>query len=193
MNNIVVFASGSGSNIQAIINAINEGRIHGRIAGLIASKEGIKAIERARINGIESYVPHSDNDVLEKVQTWSPSIIVLAGYLKKIPEQLVQLYKNRIINIHPSLLPKYGGKGFYGIHVHRAVIESGDTESGCTVHIVTEEYDDGPILAQSKIQVLPEYTAEDLAAAVLKEEHILLPQVIEQLINTESDLGTQTT
>lgn len=186
MKNIVVFASGSGSNLQAIINAIIENRIQAKITGLVASKIGIKAIDIAKANHIPVFVTQTDEDLIEAVDSCSPDLIVLAGYLKKIPAALIDLYPGKMINIHPSLLPKYGGKGFYGMNVHRAVIEAKEKESGCTVHIVTTEYDKGPIVAQARISVKPDFTPEDLAAAVLLEEHKLLPKVIQQIINTEN-------
>ncbi|MDG5766086.1 phosphoribosylglycinamide formyltransferase [Balneolales bacterium ANBcel1] len=118
-------------------------------------------------------------DVLEKEM---PDLIVLAGYLRKIPDAIVDRYAGSIINIHPSLLPKYGGKGWYGMRVHRAVIENGEKESGCTIHYVTGIYDDGPIIAQSKVAVAPDDTPESLAAKVQKQEHTLYPQVIGRLL-----------
>ena len=121
--------------------------------------------------------------MIEKtLQDWDPDLIVLAGYLKKIPDSVVDYYKDRIINIHPSLLPKYGGKGFYGRNVHKAVIEAGDPFSGCTVHFVNSEYDRGSIIQQKKIPVFSADTPDSLAKRVLKEEHKLLPKVINQLI-----------
>ena len=192
MITIVVFASGSGTNFQSIINAVENGHIEGRIGGLITNKNNIKAVERARKHGIRhaTVAPSDFQARSDYVQTlsdqlgeWETDLIVLAGYMKKIPAELIKKYKNRIINIHPSLLPKYGGKGFYGPYVHQAVIESKDTESGCTVHMVTEEYDDGPILAQRKVPVYDSDDPSTLARRILKQEHELLPEVIAQLVN----------
>ena len=193
MKNIVVFASGSGSNFQSIIDAVEAGTLNARITGLISNKQGIKALDRASTHKIpwavlseseyDSYSDYSDA-LLEQIQDWDANLIVLAGFLRKIPENVIQAFQNRILNIHPSLLPKYGGKGFYGLNVHRAVIEAGDKVSGCTIHIVSEDYDDGPILDQAKIQVLEHDTPEELAARILKQEHILYPKVISDYLKT---------
>jgi len=191
LKKVVVFASGSGTDFQSIIDAIAEKSLHAEIAGLITNNPDAGALERAQQNDIPERVfrlsdyPDTEsytNDLVDQLDEWKPDLIVLAGYLKKIPVEVIRQYENRIINIHPALLPKYGGKGFYGIKVHRAVIASGDRESGCTVHIVTEEYDKGPILAQVKVSVQKDDTPEILQQRVLKEEHRLLPQVINNLL-----------
>lgn len=190
MNNIVVFASGSGSNFQAIIDAVISGEIPGTICGLLASRTGIRSIERAKENNIPvtvltekdfQSVDDYTSALLKALDKWKPDLIVLAGYMKKIPGQMIDLYENRIINIHPSLLPKYGGKGYYGLNVHKAVIANGEKESGCTVHIVTKEYDTGPVLDQTHVQVLPDDTPETLQQRILIQEHILLPKVIKKI------------
>lgn len=190
MNNIVVFASGSGSNFQAIIDAVKSGEIPGTICGLLASRNGIKSIERATENNIPVTVLNENNfqtyddytsALLKTLDGWKPDLIVLAGYLKKIPELLIDGYENRIINIHPSLLPKYGGKGYYGLNVHKAVLANGEKVSGCTVHLVTKEYDAGPVLGQIHVRVRPDDTPETLQQRILIQEHILLPKVIKQI------------
>jgi len=190
--NIVVFASGSGTNFQAIINAVEDGRIDGTIRGLITNKSAITAIDRAKNHGIEHRViapsefhtlKDYTNELLRQLRKWDTNLIALAGYMVKIPDEVIKTYRGRIVNIHPSLLPKYGGKGFYGINVHQAVIDNNDSESGCTVHLVTEEYDDGPILAQRKVPVKKGDDAETLAARVLKQEHQLFPEVIAKIAN----------
>ncbi len=193
LKNIVVFASGSGSNFQSIIDAVQTGKIHARITGLISNKDGIKALDRASSNSIPTAIL-SENEffsfkeysetLLEQLFDWNADLIVLAGFLRKIPDNVIQAYQNRILNIHPSLLPKYGGKGFYGLNVHRSVIESGDTISGCTIHLVSEKYDEGPILDQAKVPVLDNDTPEELAARVLEQEHKLYPQVISDYLKT---------
>lgn len=197
MINIVVFASGSGTNFQSIIDAVNEGKINGRIRGLITNKSDIQAIERARKHNIPHITisPDAFDNQLDYVDTlitrlhnWETDLIVLAGYMLKIPSAVIENYERKIINIHPSLLPKYGGKGFYGINVHQAVLENEEQESGCTVHIVTEEYDKGPILAQRKVPVYNTDDAEKLAKRVLKQEHQLLPEVIAKLANKHSKI-----
>jgi len=191
LKKIVVFASGSGTNFQAIIDTVVQKSIHAEITGLITDNPDAAAIKRAQKNGIPFRVLRSAdyNDyqaytfgLLNQLNEWKPDLIVLAGYLKKIPVEVIRLYENRIINIHPALLPKYGGKGFYGMNVHRAVIAAGEKESGCTVHIVTEEYDKGPILAQMKVPVKKDDRPETLQQRILKQEHRLLPQVINKLL-----------
>ncbi|MDX1618162.1 MAG: phosphoribosylglycinamide formyltransferase [Balneolaceae bacterium] len=192
MNSIVVFASGSGTNFQAIIDAVESGEIDARISGLVASKPGIGALERARKHGIESVVlapgdfqeaEAYEKRLLEVLADWDPDLIVLAGYMQKVPASVIDRYPRRIINIHPALLPKYGGKGFYGIKVHEAVIEGGEEESGCSVHYVTEEYDEGPVIAQSRVPVRDADDPAALAERVLKQEHKLLPKVISELLD----------
>ncbi|HLR26134.1 MAG TPA: phosphoribosylglycinamide formyltransferase [Fodinibius sp.] len=192
MINIVVFASGSGTNFQSIINAVESGQIEGQIRGLITNRAEIEAINRAQRHDIahatftpSGYAERADyhKALLSQLADWNTDLIVLAGYLLKIPVPVIDAYSGRIINIHPSLLPKYGGKGFYGINVHRAVIESGDTETGCTVHIVTEEYDEGPVLAQQTVPVHQSDDASSLAGRVLEKEHELFPKAIAKLAN----------
>ncbi len=192
MNHIVVFASGSGTNFQSIIDAVEAGQIEAQIRGLIANKPGIKALERAQNHDIEARVLNPsdfENDLayestmLQILEEWQTGLIVLAGYMLKIPTPVIQQYEKKIINIHPSLLPKYGGKGFYGIRVHEAVLANNEKESGCTVHYVTEEYDEGPIIDQIKVPVRDDDDAETLAARVLEQEHKLLPRVIADLVN----------
>lgn len=199
MINIVIFASGSGTNFQAIIDAVENGQINGRISGLITNKKNIQAIERAQKHNINhNYLAPSDfssypnyvEALLSQLRTWDTQIIALAGYMIKIPSEIIDKYKNRILNIHPSLLPKYGGKGFYGKNVHRAVIDNKETKSGCTVHIVTEEYDQGPILGQREVPVKNSDNPESLGQRILKEEHKLFPEVIAKLakqINKKSN------
>lgn len=191
MKHIVVFASGSGTNFQALIDAVESGRITARIRGLVSNKTDNKALDRARKHGIDtvtlapssySSYPGYEEALLQQLKTWKTDLIVLAGYMIKVPAAIIEEYRGRIVNIHPSLLPKYGGKGFYGIKVHRAVIENKERQSGCTVHLVTEEYDKGPILGQEKVPVLEGDNPESLAERVLKKEHELLPKVVGELI-----------
>lgn len=199
MANIVVFASGSGTNFQAIIDAVESGQITAEIKGLISNRADNQALKRADSHNIETRVliPSQFNkqqayttELLSQLSKWETDLIVLAGYMIKIPSALIKKYENRIINIHPSLLPKYGGKGFYGEKVHQAVIDNDESESGCTVHLVTEEYDEGPILAQRKVPVKADDTVESLSRRILREEHKLLPMVTGKLaekINSNSN------
>ncbi|MTI88408.1 MAG: phosphoribosylglycinamide formyltransferase [Balneolaceae bacterium] len=193
MRNLVVFASGSGSNFQSIIDAIKNGELNAQITGLVSDRDNIQAIERAQQNRIPVYIsnPASFNsqdmyaiNLIKKLTEWKTDLIVLAGYLKKIPSSLIEAYPKRILNIHPSLLPKYGGKGFYGIRVHQAVLDAKEKESGCTVHLVTEEFDEGPVLDQIKVPVKPKDSPKDLANRVLKQEHKLYPEVIQNYLST---------
>lgn len=188
---IVVLASGSGSNFQAILNAIDRGEIDAEVVRLIASRPSIGAIEKASIANIPSSVIQKnqfdgsesfENALLNELSSANPDLVVLAGYLVQIPVSVIRAFENKIINIHPSLLPDFGGKGYYGHNVHEAVLKAGKRESGCTVHLVTENYDEGPILAQSKVPVLPSDTPDSLASRVLSEEHKLLPEIIQTIL-----------
>ena len=192
MKKLVFFASGSGTNFQSVIDAVEKGMINAQIAGLITNKKGIKAIERAEKNDIPVQIlapagfersAEYEKELLNILERWNPYLIVLAGYLLKIPDLVIEKYEGRIINIHPSLLPDYGGKGFYGMKVHQAVLKGGEIETGCSVHVVTREYDEGPVLAQRKVSVHQTDTPDQLAQRVLEQEHQLLPEVIKHLVD----------
>jgi len=190
VHNLVFFASGSGTNFQSVIDAVDAGRIKADITGLITDRDDIGVIQRAASHNIPvSVVPSSETpefprELLQQLSRFSPDLIVLAGYLKKIPDAVIERYRGKIINIHPSLLPKYGGKGYYGMRVHRAVIENGDSVSGCTVHYVDEKYDNGSIIKQKVVPVTPDDTPESLARKVLRVEHKLLPETIKELLTS---------
>jgi phosphoribosylglycinamide formyltransferase-1 len=183
-----VFASGRGSNFQAILNAIDEGRLNARIALLITNKEDAGALEIASKAGIPGAVINKPTfetrddfikAMLDVLEEHGVNTIVLAGYMKKIPPEVVAAYRNRILNIHPALLPSFGGKGMYGHHVHEAVLKAGCKISGVTVHIVDEVYDRGPIVAQRSVPVEEGDRPEDLAARVLKVEHQLYAEALQ--------------
>jgi len=185
--NIAVFASGRGSNFQAILNAIDAGLIPARIVVLISNKSDSGALEIARTRGIPT--SHLSQKMFPSEATFAEAmlnvlskqradLIVLAGYLKKIPVQVVRTFRNRILNIHPALLPSFGGMGMFGHFVHEAVIESGVKVSGASVHLVDEEYDRGPIVMQKTVQVTPDDTADSLAAKVLTIEHEIYPLAV---------------
>ncbi len=185
--NIAVFASGNGSNFRAIHRAVTEEAIPGRIGLLVSNKPDCGAVTYAVNNRIRTEIinfrdypdKHSLGRHLMSILTALPAdLVVLAGFMKMIPDSVVQAYKHRILNIHPALLPRFGGKGFYGIRVHQAVIASGAKLSGATVHFVDEIYDHGPILAQAAVPVLAEDTAETLAQRVLGVEHSLYPHAV---------------
>ncbi len=182
-----VLASGSGSNLQAIIDAIEQEKFPARIVTVISNKADAFALERAKKHNIPSFFInpkefHSpqeyDQKVLEKLKETGADYLVLAGYMKIISSVLVNAFPNKIVNIHPALLPSFGGKGMYGHHVHEAVLAHGCKVAGCTVHFVTEGVDEGPIIAQACVPVLEEDTPETLAMRVLEQEHKIFPRAI---------------
>ena len=174
---VAVLVSGGGTNLQAIIDKVADGSLpQVELVKVIASKESAYALERAAKAGIDTAVAKEQPQVLEELEGSGAEIIVLAGYMKVLSPEIIKKYRNRIINIHPSLIPKYCGKGFYGIRVHNAVIAAGEKESGATVHYVDEGVDTGEIILQEKVPVLEGDTPEDLAARVLKTEHVILAE-----------------
>ena len=174
---VAVLVSGGGTNLQAIIDKVQSGELpQVELVKVISSKEGAFALERAAKAGIPTAVAKEQADVLNELKACGTELIVLAGYMKVLSEEIIKEYRNKIINIHPSLIPKYCGKGFYGIRVHNAVIAGGETESGATVHYVDEGVDTGEIILQRKVPVEPGDTPEDLAARVLKVEHVILAE-----------------
>lgn len=182
MFKIGVMASGGGSNFKAIIERIGEGDLEAQCKFLITNNGTCGAVEHAKEYGIPVYhisgKTHPEQAayeaaLLEVLDKYDVDLLILAGYMKALPVCIVRRMENRILNIHPSLLPKYGGKGFWGIHVHEAVIAAHEKESGPTVHLVSEEIDQGKILAQVKVPVLEGDTPEVLAARVLEQEHNL--------------------
>jgi len=191
---IAVFLSGGGSNLQAIIDASKAGILNGEVVLVISNMRKAYGLVRAEKEGIDTFVfkikkydtPEKGfDDLLAKLKKYDVEYIALAGYLKLLPENVIQSYKGKIVNIHPALLPKYGGKGMYGHFVHEAVIESGDTESGITIHLADEIYDNGKILHQVKVPVEKDDTPDILAARVLKQEHLWYPRVLDKLIKGE--------
>ncbi len=184
---IAVLASGSGSNFQAIVDKIASGKLNARVMVLICNNRNAFVLERARQAGIRAEHwsetlagsrPEFVKGLLRMFKESKVELIVLAGYLKLLPEEVVHEYSNRILNIHPALLPKFGGQGMYGIFVHEAVIAAKETESGATVHFVDTEYDRGPIFLQRSVPVHPGDTPEALRERVLLAEHELLPEAI---------------
>lgn len=174
---VAVLVSGGGTNLQAIIDKTQNGELpQVELVKVISSKESAFALERAAKAGITTAVAKDQADVLKELSESGAELIVLAGYMKVLSEEVIKNYRNRIINIHPSLIPKYCGKGFYGIRVHTAVIAGGETESGATVHYVDEGVDTGEIILQRKVPVQKGDTPEDLAARVLKTEHVILAE-----------------
>lgn len=179
---IAVLASGGGSNLQALIDRFHtDAEAPARIELLVASRPAVGALERAERTGIPTAVltPDEQGDLAALLAQHRIDLVVLAGYLRLVPDSVVEAFRGRIVNVHPALLPAFGGPGMYGMRVHQAVIESGARVSGATVHLVDERYDEGPILAQWPVPVLPDDTAERLAARVLRVEHLLLPAAVD--------------
>lgn len=184
MRSIAVLASGNGTNFQAIIEAVKAGVIGGSIAILLSDRKDAYALHRAEANGIPSRViPFTKADpeifygkMRDAIRSVNPDLMVLAGFNRILPDRVLSGY--RAINIHPSLLPCFGGRGFYGLKVHEAVLASGAKFSGCTVHFVTGEVDGGPIILQRIVEVMGEDTPETLADRIHHEEHIAIVEAI---------------
>lgn len=187
MFKIAVLISGGGSNLQTIIDTVSTSKVKYEISCVIADRE-CYGVERAKQNKIETKIFDRKilkKDISKKIDKYLGNridLIVLAGFLSILDEEFINNRKERIINIHPSLLPKFGGPGMFGMRIHRAVIEAKESESGCTVHYVDAGVDTGEILEQINVVVDPEDTAEILQKKVLVEEHKLLPKVIEQVL-----------
>ena len=180
---VAVCVSGGGSNLEALLDAFVAPDDAVDIALVLSDRASAGGLERARRRAVPAEVfanPDNADEWLRLLDAHQIELVVLAGYLKRVPSSVVARYRGRIINIHPALLPAFGGQGMYGKRVHSAVLASGRRESGCTVHLVDEEYDRGPILAQRRVPVLPDDTAESLAARVLAAEHQLLPAVVRE-------------
>ncbi|HKR09371.1 MAG TPA: phosphoribosylglycinamide formyltransferase [Gemmatimonadaceae bacterium] len=193
---LAVLASGRGSNLQAIIEHFDN-IARERIAKVVlvaSNRADSPALLRAATASID--IAHFDaaddgTQLLETLHRFRVDMVILAGYLKRIPPKVVQEYSGRILNIHPALLPDFGGEGMYGARVHEAVIGSGARESGLTVHLVNDEYDRGPVVAQWRVPVEPGDTPDMLAARILSVEHVVYPRVIEMvaiLLNVESKI-----
>ena len=190
---IAVLVSGGGTNLQALIDAQNSGKLKsGSICTVISSKPGVYALERAKLAGIPSYVADKQtfgNDteafgkaISEHLDAHGAEVIVLAGFLSKLPDDICAKYKDKILNIHPALIPSFCGKGFYGLHVHEAALKYGVKVSGATVHLVDNEYDHGRILMQKAVDVLDGDTPETLQKRIMEQaEHIILPEAVEKL------------
>lgn len=184
MLRIAVLVSGGGSNLQAIIDGVKDGSLDCEIKYVIADSEKSYGLERARVNGIEAvsfnrkeYKREISNKILELIRD-KVDLIVLAGYLSILDGEILKEFRNRIINIHPSLIPSFCGGGMYGIKVHEAAIKKGVKYSGCTVHFVNEEVDGGEILLQKVVPVFQEDTPKELQERILVEEHRILPEAI---------------
>lgn len=187
MMRIAILASGSGSNAEAIIRYM-QGIREVEVACIVSNRRRAGVLERARLYGIPSRVfprstwENATQEVLDYFSEQDIDFIVLAGYLQKIPDYLIQAFPDRIVNIHPALLPAYGGKGMYGMHVHRAVHQNREKESGITIHLVNEKYDDGEIIFQARCAIAPEDTPEEIRSKVLALEHRYFPVVVKYLV-----------
>lgn len=188
MKNIAILASGSGSNAENIANYF-EGSDYARVSFIIANNPEAYVLERAKKLGIEAAVVtkqqfmEADN-IIAMLKERNIDFVVLAGFLLLVPQKLIQAYPGKIVNIHPALLPKHGGKGMYGDRVHKAVVECGDSESGITIHLIDEQYDKGTTFFQAKCPVLPTDTPDDVAAKVHALEYEHFPHVIEEIMHT---------
>ena len=192
--NIGFLASHGGSNMQAIIDACKSGKLKATPAVVISNNSDSGAIAKAKAEGVPYYYLSGkthpgpgelDEAILNTFLRHQVDIVVLAGYMKKLGPKTLSHFRGRILNIHPALLPKFGGEGMWGIHVHEAVIAAGEKESGVTIHFVDEQYDTGAILAQTRVPVMPDDTPETLAARVLIQEHILYPATLQKIVSGE--------
>lgn len=194
MLKVLVLVSGGGTNLQAIIDGVAAGTVtNTQIVGVLSNNYGVKSLERAEKAGIPGYVlspkDFADREtfnkaLLDKIKEICPDLIVLAGFLVRIPEALVKEYSNRIVNIHPSLIPSFCGVGYYGLKVHEKALERGVKFTGATVHFVNEGMDEGPIIAQKPVAVEDGDTPEILQRRVMEQaEWILLPQAIDDIAN----------
>ena len=187
---IAVLASGTGTNLQAILDYYaSAGTAGGSIVLVASNRQQAGALERARRAGIAAEVFDASDDgstLAALLEAWSIDLVVLSGYLKRVPPAIIRKYRGRIINIHPGLLPDFGGPGMYGARVHAAVLTSGATTTGVTVHLVDDEYDHGPVIAQWRIRVKIDDTPESLAARVLSAEHIVYPRVVDMVASLNS-------
>lgn len=194
MLRVLVLVSGGGTNLQAIIDAVEAGTItNTQLVGVISNNKTVKSLERAKNAGIPavSVSPRDyesrdifNEEFLKKVDEFQPDLIVLAGFLVAIPQAMVHKYNNRIINIHPSLIPSFCGVGYYGLKVHEKALERGVKVTGATVHFVTEGMDEGPIIAQKAVEILDDDTAEVLQRRVMEQaEWLLLPGAIDDIAN----------
>ena len=188
---LAVMASGDGTNLQAILDAIDNNELDAEVVVVVSDNLKAGALKRAEKAGIPTYVlyhtihyskDHIDRTICETLMNYQADYVVLAGYLKKIGQRVLDAFFPNIFNIHPSLLPKFGGAGMYGDNVHKAVLEAGEVISGPTVHVVDSHYDTGSIINATRVPVYEDDTADTLAARVREQEHILYPQVLQDII-----------
>ena len=189
MSNIAIFASGSGSNAQAIVEYFKEKELH-KVKLILSNKPNAFVIERAKMLNVPAIIFdkirfYQTSEIEQILEQEKIDLIVLAGFLWLVPANILRTYNKRIINIHPALLPKYGGQGMYGMRVHQAVIDNHETETGITIHYVNEIYDKGEIIFQAKCKVDPSDTAEKIAEKVHALEYEHFPKVIEEILHSK--------
>ncbi|MCF1190425.1 phosphoribosylglycinamide formyltransferase [Mangrovimonas sp. AS39] len=187
MKRIVIFASGSGSNAENLITFFKE-REDASVVLVLTNNPQAKVLDRCKRLKVSALSFNrialvETNDVLELLKNAKPDLVVLAGFLWKFPENLLHAFPNKVINVHPALLPKFGGKGMYGMHVHEAVVANKEKETGITIHYVNEHYDEGAIIFQASCQVESTDTAEDVAAKIHELEMEHFPKVVAKLLN----------
>ena len=189
MKKILLFASGAGSNVENIIQYFKNNP-DVKIAGVFSNNSNAIVLDKAKNHNVPTLIFNreqlTDGFVFDKIAELKPDLIVLAGFLWKMPEEIVKAYPNKIINIHPALLPKYGGKGMYGIKVHQTVLENKEKETGITIHYVNEHYDEGEFIFQQKVAIEDCKTPEDVANKIHELEHKHFPIIIEKILNPNS-------
>ena len=187
MKRIVIFASGSGTNAENLIKFFHN-RENASVIQVLTNNPHAKVLERCKTLNVSALSFNKmafteTNDVLNILKASKPDLIVLAGFLWKFPDSILNEFPNKVINVHPALLPKYGGKGMYGMHVHEAVVANNETETGITIHYVNEHYDEGAVIFQAKCTVVANDTAENVAAKIHNLEMAHFPKVVEKLLN----------
>lgn len=188
---IVIFASGSGTNTQNIVEYFQQGKF-AKVVHILTNKKDAKVLERAKALNVKgsSFTKeelNSEKGVLKTLKKAKPDLIVLAGFLLKFPDIILKKFPNKVINIHPALLPKFGGKGMYGMNVHQAVVDQKETETGITIHYVNENYDEGAIICQKSVGISDSDGPKEVAKKVHALEYEYFPQVIEALLNSEEN------
>ena len=187
MKRVVIFASGSGSNAENLIKFFQNSD-NASVIQVLTNNPHAKVLDRCKKLNVSALSFNriaftKTEDVLNILKSSNPDLIILAGFLWKFPENILNQFPNKVINIHPALLPKYGGKGMYGMNVHEAVVKNKETETGITIHYVNENYDEGAIIFQAKCDVLPNDSAQDVASKIHELEMEYFPKVVDQLLN----------
>ena len=199
ISNLIILASGTGTLFESIVQTCNSQYLDARVISLVSDNKKALVLKKAqavkipmKILQLKEFSCFSkwDEALCRYLQTKNPDLILLTGFLKKIGPKVLHYFKNRILNIHPSLLPNHGGSGMYGIHVHRSVLASGEKKTGISIHLVSAEYDSGPVLAQTEIPVSPEDTPESLQEKVKKQESLFYISTLKKIFNNEINLNS---